>query len=152
MQKAIAADSSAKPALATTLVALDLVVPEEEPVSLVGPAVATAPTPPVTGPLSVSVGAELPRALAADWNTSKVFPVAGALILPTIPVTEQCVGALQWNQMGFVSVTLIVNVAGLVTRPESNPAAVLELLAAKYVHGLANEDSVTECGMAPPGK
>lgn len=33
-----------------------------------------------------------------------------------------------------------------VTRPESKPATELELLvfAAKYVHGLANEDCVTE--------
>jgi len=146
---AIAAARSAKPAL--TFVALDLAGLGEpvEPASLVGPAVATAPTPPVTAPLSVSVGAELPRALAADTNASKVFPVAGALILPTIPLTGQWVGVLQWNQMGFASVMLIVNVEGVETRPESKPPAELELLAAKYVHGLANEDWVTECGMFP---
>jgi len=149
MQMAIVADSSAKPALATTLVALEEL--EEEPVSLTGPAVATAPTPPVTAPWSVSTGAELPRAMAADWNAAKVFPVDGALILPTIPLTGQCVGSLQWNQMGFVSVMLIEKVEGEETSPESKPPEV-ELLAAKYVHGSANEDWVTECGMDPPGK
>jgi len=139
MKTATAADSSARPALAMTLVA-SLELPElEPPTSLVGPAVATAPTPPVTGPLSVSVGKLLPRALALVWNNSKVFPVDGALILPTIPETGQCVGSLQWNQMGFVSVMLIVNVSPELTRPESKPAELL-LLAAKYVHGSLNED------------
>jgi len=151
MEMEMAADSSAKPALATTLVALELEELEEEPVSLVGPAVATAPTPPVTAPWSVSVGAELPRAMAADWNAAKVFPVVGALILPTMPLTGQCVTCLQWNQMGFVSVMLIVKVEAVGTRPESKPPEV-PLLAAKYVHGLANEDWVTECERLPPGK
>jgi hypothetical protein len=77
--------------------------------------------------------------MALAWNAAKVFAVAGALILPTIPLTGQCVGVLQWNQMGFVSVMLIVNVAPEGTRPESKPAELL-LLAAKYVHGLLNED------------
>ena len=44
--------------------------------------------------------------------------------------------------------TLIVNVDPLVTRPESKPPGVLaEALAAKYVHGCANDDWVTECAM-----
>lgn len=147
MNAATAADKSARLALATTRLA-PLELPEPEPpTSLLGAAVATAPTPPVTGPLSVSVGALLPRLLAIDWNESKVLPVAGALMLPTIPV-GQCVGALQWNQMGFVSVMLIVNVAGWLTRPESKPAELL-LVAAKYVHGLANDDWVTEWATLP---
>jgi hypothetical protein len=153
MKMAIAADSSTKPALATTFVALEAEPepepedpPEEVPISLDGAAVATPFTPPVTAPWSVSTGALLPRAMAAAWKLEKVFPVAGALILPTIP-RPQCETCLQWNQMGFVSVILIVNVEE-VTRPESNPAGELELLAlaAKYVHGAANEDWVTEWG------
>lgn len=46
----------------------------------------------------LTVTSELPIALAAAWKLSKVFPVAGALILPTIP-RPQCVTCLQWNQM-----------------------------------------------------
>lgn len=41
---------------------------------------------------------------------------------------------------------LIVNVAGWLTRPESKPPELL-LLAAKYVHGSANDDWVTEWAM-----
>jgi len=43
---------------------------------------------------------------------------------------------------------LIVNVDPVETRPESKPPGVLaEALAAKYVHGCAKDDWVTECGI-----
>lgn len=150
MMIAIAADRSARPALPTTWEAPEEPEPPEEPpTSLDGLAVATAFNPPVTAPWSDSVVSELPIALAADWNASNVFPEDGALILPTIP-RPQCVTCLQWNQMGSVLVMLIVN-AEAVTRPESKPATELELLelAAKYVHGAANEDWVTEWARVP---
>lgn len=92
MKTAIIAESNAKPALETTCVAaLDLGVeldPDEPPISLDGAAVATACNPPVTAPWSVSTGALLPRATAAALKLSKVFPVAGALMLPTIPEAQ----------------------------------------------------------------
>jgi len=65
----------------------------------VGVDVATASTPPVTGPLSVTVGSFEPMAFAAAKNAAAVFPVDGALIEPTIPA-PQCCGALQKNQTG----------------------------------------------------
>lgn len=69
---------------------------------LAGGAVAMAPTPPVTGPLSLSCKATsvdfrlnerrertvfslLPMAFAAAWKAWNVFPEEGALIEPTIP-------------------------------------------------------------------
>lgn len=143
------ADNRTRLALPTILVALDFVPPElpDAPVSLAGGAVAIPCTPPVTAPVSVSEGPE--KARAAVRKASYVLPVAGALILPTMP-EAQCVGVLQWNQMGLVSVTLIVNVAPVDTRPESKPPGVLaEALATKYVHGCAKDDWVTECGMVP---
>jgi len=140
-------------ALPTILVALEPVLPLEPlpvtdaVVSLAGGAVATPCTPPVTAPVSVSVGPE--KARAAERKASYVLPVAGALMLPTIP-EAQCVGALQWNHMGLVSVMLIVNVDPVFTRPESKPPGVLaEALAAKCVHGCSNDDWVTECAVVP---
>jgi len=66
-------------------------------------------------------------------------------MLPTMP-RPQCETCLQWNQMGEVSVTLIVKLDE-VTSPESKPAGVLALvLAVKYVHGSAKDDWVTEWG------
>jgi len=65
----------------------------------VGVDVATAPTPPVTGPLSGSVFSFEPMAFAAAKKAAAVFPEDGALIEPTIP-RPQCVGNLQWNQIG----------------------------------------------------
>jgi len=65
----------------------------------VGVDVATASTPPVTGPLSVTVGSFVPMAFAAAKKAAAVFPVDGALIEPTIP-RPQCCGALQKNQTG----------------------------------------------------
>jgi len=54
-----------------------------------GAAVASASTPPVTGPLSVSVCSELPIAMAAAWNAWNVLvPLVGALIEPTIPIPQ----------------------------------------------------------------
>jgi len=53
-----------------------------------GAAVATAPTPPVTGPLSWMVASLPPMALAAVWYLSKVLPDEGALIDPTIPIPQ----------------------------------------------------------------
>jgi len=50
-----------------------------------GVSVATAPTPPVTGPESERGISFEPRAFAAARYSSKVFPVVGALIVPTIP-------------------------------------------------------------------
>jgi len=50
-----------------------------------GAAVATPLTPPVTGPVSFCVGSELRRLLAVVRKASKVFPVSGALMDPTIP-------------------------------------------------------------------
>jgi len=60
----------------------------------VGVDVASAPTPPVTGPLSDTVGSFAPMAFAAAKKAAPVFPVDGALIVPTIPA-PQCCGALQ---------------------------------------------------------
>jgi len=61
----------------------------------VGVDVATAPTPPVTGPLSVvKVGSFVPMAFAAAKKAAPVFPVDGALIVPTIP-RPQCCDSLQ---------------------------------------------------------
>jgi len=65
----------------------------------VGVDVATAFTPPVTGPLSVMTGSLEPMAFAAAKKASAVFPVVGALIEPTIP-RPQCDGSLQKNQIG----------------------------------------------------
>jgi len=60
----------------------------------------TAPTPLVIGPLSVvSAGAFAPRPFAAAWYASKVSPLAGGLIAPTIPRPQWPV-VLQKNQMG----------------------------------------------------
>jgi len=151
-----AAEKSVRPALAATFVASEEPPPEgAEPVSLAGRAVATPCRPPVTpAVVAASSGALLPRAVAAERNAWYVLlPVVGALIAPTMPEVPQCVSCLQWNQMGWVSVTLIVKVEAN-TRPESKPATELELLAsaAKYVHGAANDDCVTEWGVDPPGK
>lgn len=137
------ADRATTPALATIWEAPDVLpLPlAAVVVSEAGGAVAMAPTPPVWAVVvPVSTGALLPRAFAAARKLEKVWlPVVGGLIAPTIP-DPQCVNCLQWNQMGSVLVTLMVNVDA-VTRPESKPT-VLELLAlpAKYVHGLANVD------------
>lgn len=55
-------------------------------VPLVGPAVATAPTPPVCGPLSGTVDSLEPIAFAALMKASVLpLPLAGALIVPTMP-------------------------------------------------------------------
>jgi len=64
-----------------------------------GGAVATAFTPPVTGPLSGTVCSFAPMAFAAAKKLSAVFPEVGALIEPTIP-RPQCPGNLQKNQIG----------------------------------------------------
>jgi len=113
-----------------------------------------------------TVGALAPRATAAAWNLSKVFPESGALMLPTIP-WAQCVGALQWNQMAkkhsasdiyfakeakglyvrWESVMLMEKVEPVVTKSESKPAGALALaLASKCVQGSWNVDWVTEWG------
>jgi len=85
------------------ILATDLVAPEEpeepeepdEPEGvvaeavLVGDAVATAPTPPVTGPLSLSVVSPLPIFFAAASKVEKVLlPDVGALMDPTIPCPQ----------------------------------------------------------------
>jgi hypothetical protein len=135
-------DNNTRLALPTDSVPLEPALPPEPLVealeTLAGGAVATPCTPPVTAPVSVSTGPE--KAWAAERKASKVLPVAGALILPTMP-EAQCVGALQWNHMGLVSVTFTVKVDPVVTRPESKPPGVLaEALATKYVHGCENDD------------
>jgi len=62
--------------------------------------IGTAPTPLVIGPLSVvKAGAFEPRAFAAAMYASKVFPLLGGLIAPTIPRPQWPV-VLQKNQMG----------------------------------------------------
>lgn len=110
----------------------------EEPDMVVGPAVAMPFTPPVTAPLSCSVTSLLPIFMAAAWKLSKVLPVFGALIEPTIPM-PQWVICLQWNQIGWVlSVMFMVNCVPAV-RPESKPPGD-EPLAARKVQGSANED------------
>jgi len=83
--------------------------PELDAAALVGPAVATAPTPPVTAPVLETCGAAVPRAFAAAWKLSKVLPLEGALMAPTIPAA-QCPTNLQKNQTGLVlSVICTVN-------------------------------------------
>jgi len=120
--------------------------PGDVPTSLDGRAVATPWTPP-TAPGPVCDGALEPSAIAAAWNAANVLlPVVGALILPTIP-RPQWDTCVQWNQMGCVSVTLIVKIED-VTKPESKPAGdggFVVLSAARYVQGAANDDWVTEC-------
>jgi len=65
-----------------------------------GVPVGTAPTPFVIGPLSVVTAGSLePRAFAADTYASKVFPLFGGLIAPTIPRPQWPV-VLQNHQMG----------------------------------------------------
>jgi len=59
-------------------------LPEDGDVA-VGVDVATAFTPPVTGPLSDTVGSLVPMAFAAAKKAAAVFPEVGALIEPTIP-------------------------------------------------------------------
>jgi len=104
-----------------------------------GGPVAVAPTPPLTGPLSGVVTSLLPIAFAAARYAVKVFPVRGALILPTIP-NPQCRGCLQKYQMGFSSVTLRVKVDPNV-KPESKPPGVFVAVSAgRYVHGSAKVD------------
>jgi len=126
------ADTKAKPAPIVSLVASEVFVPEPPleavVVSLAGRAVAIPSIPPVAPTvLEASLGALPPRAMAADRKAAYVLvPLLGALMLPTMPV-PQCVSCLQWNQMGLVSVTLIVKVEA-VTRPESKPTGALELL------------------------
>jgi hypothetical protein len=81
----------------------------------------------------------VPIATAAALKASKVFPDAGALILPTMP-DPQCVACLQKYQMGFVSVMLIEKVDED-NKLESKPAeALVEAFAARYVHGFAKDD------------
>lgn len=102
-----------------------------------GGPVAEACTPAITGPLSVIGTSLLPIAFAAARYVVKVSP--WALILPTIPI-PQCEICLQKNQMGLVSVMLIVKVAEDV-KPESNPPVVFAVVfAARYVQGSAKLD------------
>jgi len=64
----------------------------EDPDAAVGVDVATAFTPPVTGPLSDWVTSFVPRAIAAPKKASAEFgPEVGALIAPTIPRVQCCV-------------------------------------------------------------
>jgi len=95
--------TSAKNPLATRRPASELLEAvlelAEDADEAVGVDVATAFTPPVTGPLSDTVFSFEPMAFAAAKKFAAVFPEDGALIEPTIPV-PQCVGALQKNQTG----------------------------------------------------
>lgn len=149
MASASTAAKRANPILVVTFMAPEVVEGELEPEvevelglevrSGTGGPVAVAPTPAITGPLSGVVTSLPPIAFAAAWYTGKVFPVRGALILPTIP-NPQCSGCLQKNQTGFPSVTLMVKVDPDV-KPESNPAGeFVEASAARYVHGFAKVD------------
>jgi len=64
-------------------------------VPLVGPAVATAPTPPVCTPVLAIADSLGPIALAALMKDSALpLPLAGALMAPTMP-RPQCAGNLQ---------------------------------------------------------
>jgi len=83
---------------------------DAEPVAvLAGVAVATALNPPVTALPLFCAGALEPSAFAALWNAAKVFdPLAGALMLPTMPCTPQCVSCLQWNQIGSWSLVILM--------------------------------------------
>jgi len=64
-------------------------LPVADGTALVGKAVASAPTPPSTGPVAETVGSEPPIAIAADWNALKVLvPFVGALIDPTMPMPQ----------------------------------------------------------------
>jgi len=86
-----AAARSATTPLATRWPADDLdEVGVAEPVMtvLAGEAVATAPTPPVIGPLSGTGASFEPMAFAAAKYAAKVFPVVGTLIAPTIPLPQ----------------------------------------------------------------
>jgi len=65
---------------------------------LAGEAVATAPAPP-EAKLAVTSGSLLPIFNAADIKLSKVLPLDGALIAPTMPRPQWGLTA-QKNQMG----------------------------------------------------
>jgi len=138
---------SAKTPLATRRPASDDLVVEvlelaEDADEAVGVDVATAFTPPVTGPLSVTVCSFVPMAFAAAKKAAAVFPEEGALIEPTIP-RPQCCCALQKNQIGAWSSVIVMVNCFEVCRPESKPPDE-PLAAAKYVQGFANVDCVTE--------
>jgi len=136
---------SAKTPLATRRPASDdeevLELAEDADVA-VGVDVATAFTPPVTGPLSDTVCSFEPMAFAAAKKLAAVLPEDGALIEPTIPL-PQCCDALQKNQTGSWSFVIVIVKSFEVCRPESKPADE-PLAAAKYVQGFANVDCVTE--------
>jgi len=149
MASASTAAKRANPILVVTFMAPEVVEGEVEPEvevelapevrSGTGGPVAVAPTPAITGPLSGVVTSLLPIAFAAARNVGKVFPVSGALILPTIP-NPQCRGCLQKYQMGVSAVTLMVKVDPDV-KLESKPAGeFVEASAARYVHGFAKVD------------
>jgi len=127
------------PMLAVTWAAPDLELELAPLASETGGPVAVASTPAITGPPLVAVTSLVPTAIAAAWYASKVFPVAGALILPTMPC-PQCCTCLQKYQIGFVSVMLMVKVDE-VNKLESNPAEeFVEAFAARYVQGFAKVD------------
>jgi len=149
MASASTAAKRVNPILVVTFMAPEVVEGELEPEvevevapevrSGTGGPVAVAPTPAMTGPLSGVVTSLLPIAFAAARYAVKVFPVWGALILPTIPI-PQCRGCLQKYQMGFSLVTLMVKVDPDV-KPESKPAGEFAAVsAARYVHGFAKVD------------
>lgn len=93
METASTAAKRANPMLVGTFIApevgleeLELELELEVPLrSGTGGPVAVASTPARTGPLSGVVTSLLPIAFAAARYDGKVFPVDGALILPTIP-------------------------------------------------------------------
>jgi len=131
----------ANPKLVATFNAPEVEVAEaaELLISETGDPVAVAPTPAITGPLS-GVRVSLPlRAFALARNSVYVLVSFAALILPTIP-NEQWLTCLQKNQMGVVSVMLMVKVTAD-CKPESNPAEAFDVVfAARYVHGFAKVD------------
>lgn len=151
--KATATAINAAPAPAVNFIAedgLELAEAAAPAAPVAGEAVACALTPPLTKPLSPSLGSDEPMARAAALKASNVLPVAAALTDPTMPI-PQCSCCLQWNQIGFESSVIVMVNTLPVCRPESNPPGA-PLAAARKVQGAEKLDWVTEWATAELGK
>jgi len=130
--KATATAINAAPVPTANFIAEDL-VELGEAAAAAGETVAWALTPPLTKPLSDSVGSEEPMARAAALKASNVLPLEGALMDPTMP-SPQCCTCLQWNQIAFESSVMVIVNCLPVIKPESNPAGA-PLVAARCEQG-----------------
>lgn len=124
--------------LAAALVFVELVVAAEE---VVDGALLTALTGPMIPPWTSSGSGALFTWAAAAWYSARVEdPSVGPLITPAMP-SSQWLGKAQKNQIGFVSLIVIVNEFAfvplvVVNRPLKKPW---------FTQGESNIDCVTEC-------